>query len=88
MLKLFSIVNLFIITMLLSIFAIFNTQVISINILSFKIEAPIYVFVFINSFIFFIIGGFYGMGYNLLKSFKILMLNRKIKKISNKERDK
>jgi len=85
MLKMFSILNLIAVTTLLSIFAISNTQIISINILSFKIDAPIYIFVFINSILFFVIGGFCGMGYNLLRSLKILRLNRQIKKMAKKE---
>ena len=81
MLKIFGIINSIAIIALLSLFAISNTQNVIIFILSFKIEAPIYVFIFINSLLFFIIGGFCGMGYNLLKSFKIFKLNRQIKKI-------
>ena len=85
MLKFFSIFNLIVLGVIFSTFAISNMHIITMNLLSYSIEMPLCVFSFINSFLFFIIGGICGMGYNLVKNFKIFRLNRKIKKLSNKD---
>ena len=85
MLRLFSIVNLITLITIFSIFAISNTHFIVLNIFTYRIEIPLYIFSFINSFLFFIVGGFCGMGYNIMKNYKIFKLNKKINKLSNKD---
>ncbi len=64
-------------------FAIANTQEISIYILDtdYVIDMPLYLFTFIISFISFFAGGLFAKGYGITKNLKIFWLKRKIKRI-------
>jgi uncharacterized membrane protein YciS (DUF1049 family) len=86
MTKAFHFITFAFLIILLSIFASSNSQTITVNIFAtdYVVETSLYVFTFLIAILFFVLGGFYASGYNILKDFKIFWLNKKVKKISKK----